>query len=62
MAAKESNRCMYQASFRSFIEADAYSVLGKVHNAYHGQALTTTDEAWLGEIEILQEALQPWKD
>lgn len=62
MAAKESNRCMYQASFRSFVEADAYSVLGKVHNAYHGQALTTTDEAWLGEIEILQEALQPWKD
>lgn len=62
MAAKESKRCMYQASFRSFVEADAYSVLGKVHNAYHGQALTTTDEAWLGEIEILQEALQPWKD
>ena len=33
-----------------------------LHNNYHGEALTTTDEAWIGEIDILQQALQPWKE
>ena len=36
------------------------SVLGALHNNYHGEALTTTDEAWIGEIEILQKVLLPW--
>jgi len=36
--------------------------LGHIHDAFHGRALTTTDEAWLGEINLLQEALLPWKD
>lgn len=38
------------------------SVLGALHNNYHGEALTTTDEAWKGEIDILQRVLQPWKE
>ena len=28
------------------------AVLGALHNNYHGEALTTTDEAWKGEIGI----------
>ena len=28
---------------------------------YHGDALTTTREAWAKEIEILQKELLPWK-
>ena len=32
-----------------------------LHDAYHGQALTTTDEAWMGEICLLQKVLEPWK-
>ncbi len=38
------------------------AVLGSLHNNYHGEALTTTDEAWMGEISILQQALLPWKN
>lgn len=62
MAIKRSNRCLFHSGFKEFIEADRFSILGQIHDAFHGQALTTTDEAWLGEIWILQQALCPWKD
>lgn len=62
MAIKRTNRCLYKSDFQSFIEADPYSVLGRIHDAFHGQALTTTDEAWLGEIKLLQNVLLPWKE
>lgn len=61
MATKRTNRCLYNSDFKSFIEADPYYVLGCIHDAFHGQALTTTDEAWLGEIQLLQKALSLWK-
>lgn len=56
------NRCLYIASFREFLENERLSVLGALHNNYHGEALTTTDEAWMGEIDILQQVLTPWKE
>lgn len=59
---KRTNRCLYKSDFKSFIEADPYSVLGRIHDAFHGQALTTTDEAWLGEIQLLQNVLMPWEE
>ena len=62
MAIKRINRCLYKSDFKSFIEADPYSVLGLIHDAFHGQVLTTTDEAWLEEINILQNVLMPWKE
>lgn len=62
MATNRANRCLYNSDFKSFIEADPYSVLGRIHDAFHGQALTTTDEAWLGEIQLLQDVLLPWKE
>ena len=62
MAIKRTNRCLYKSDLKSFIEADPYSVLGRIHDAFHGQALTTTDEAWLGEIKLLQNVLLPWKE
>lgn len=61
MAKKQSNRCLFKSDFTSFIDTDPYFILGHLHNAFHGQSLTTTDEAWLGEITILQTALVPWK-
>lgn len=61
MSLKRTNRCLYESDFKSFIEADSYSVLGRIHDAWHGQSLTTTDEAWLGEIQLLQNVLLPWK-
>ena len=62
MAIKPTNRCLYKSDFKSFIESDPYSVLGRIHDAFHGQTLTTTDEAWLGEIHLLQDVLLPWKE
>ena len=56
------NRCLYQSTFKDFVSADPHSVLGLLHAGYHGQTLTTTDEAWEGEISLLQAVLQPWKD
>lgn len=62
MPIQQNNKCLYQSDFKSFIEADLYAVLGYIHNAYHGLALTTTDEAWSEEISLLQQVLLPWKD
>ncbi|MGN1242471.1 MAG: DNA/RNA helicase domain-containing protein [Alloprevotella sp.] len=37
-------------------------ILGSLHDNYNGEALTTTNEAWKGEIELLQNVLAPWAD
>ena len=62
MANKRTNRCLYKSDFKSFIETDTYAILGRIHDAFHGSVLTTTDEAWLGEIQFLQNILLPWKE
>lgn len=62
MSIKGANRCLYISDFKTFVEADPYSILGRIHDAFHGQVLTTTDEAWLGEILLLQSVLFPWKE
>lgn len=62
MHKRTTNRCLYNSDFRSFIETDPYYILGRIHDAFHGNALTTTDEAWLGEINLLQKVLLPWRD
>lgn len=59
---KHHNRCLYYASFSNFIEEKAEYILGCLHNNFHGEALTTTDEAWMGEIQLLQKLLLPWKN
>lgn len=57
-----ANRCLYNASFKKFLSSDKMKVLGTLHDNFHGEALTTTNEAWKGEIELLQGVLQPWKE
>lgn len=57
-----NNRCLYNASFSEFLQQDPLTVLGTLHNNYHGDALTTTDEAWMGEIMLMQKVLKPWED
>lgn len=56
------NRCLYNATFREFLDQSSLEILGTIHNNYHGGSLTTTDEAWKGEIDIMQQVLQPWKE
>lgn len=62
MAQKRTNRCLYQANFKTFIDSDPNSIFGQINYAYHGSILTTTDEAWMEEIKLLQKVLLPWKD
>lgn len=57
MTNNKTNRCLYRSDFKSFIESDPYYILGRLHDAFHGQALTTTDEAWNSEINLLQSVL-----
>lgn len=62
MGTKRANRCLYNSDFKSFIEADPHYILGHIIDAYHGNLQTTSEEAWIGEINILQNALFPWKE
>ena len=55
-----TNRCLYEASFSEFLSQEPLAVLGVLHNNYHGDTLTTTDEAWMGEIDLMQRVLEPW--
>ncbi|MDO4649260.1 MAG: DUF2075 domain-containing protein [Eubacteriales bacterium] len=55
-------RCLYESSIKSFLDKEKDSVFGVICERYHGDALTTTREAWIKEIEILQKVLIPWGD
>ncbi len=57
----KSPRCLFDSDIDSFLVKEKESIFGILCERYHGDALTTTREAWTREIEILQEALIPWK-
>ena len=46
------SRCLYSSSFENFINSDKNSIFGALCDNYHGDALTTTREAWKSEISI----------
>ncbi len=48
------SRCLYNSSFEEFISADKNSIFGELCENYHGDALTTTREAWKSEISIMK--------
>ena len=56
------NRCLYASTFADFLNQEPLAVLGALHNNYHGDTLTTTDEAWMSEIILMQQVVEPWKD
>jgi len=58
----KSPRCLYDCDFKTFLRKEKESIFGELCDKYHGDALTTTREAWMREIEILQEVLAPWKE
>lgn len=62
MVTKKTNRCLYNSDLKSFTKADPYHVLGRIIDAYHGNVPTTSEEAWIGEINLLQNVLSPWKN
>ena len=51
------SRCLYNSSFKEFINHDGASTFGILCDRYHGEALTTTREAWRGEIAIMKDVL-----
>ena len=58
----DSARCLYSNSFPRFLEETAYSILGTLCDRYHGNALTTTRDAWYGEILIMKKVLSQLAD
>lgn len=41
-----STRCLYNSSIETFLDKDKESILGILCERYHGDALTTTRDAW----------------
>ena len=56
-----SARCLFDSDLDSFLCRDKESIFGVLCDRYHGDALTTSREAWMGEIEILQRELITWR-
>ncbi len=50
-------RCLYDNSLLGFLYESPAAVLGTLCDHYHGDAQTTTREAWKGEITIMRELL-----
>lgn len=55
-------RCLYHDSFMEFLRAPEASVLGTLCDNYHGDAKTTTREAWKGEISSAKELISQLAD
>ncbi len=55
-------RCLYENSFVGFLGEKASSVFGTLNAHYHGEALTTTRDAWQTEISIMQATLARLRD
>ena len=57
-----STRCLYNSSFKDFYYEKNSSILGLLCENYHGEALTTTREAWQGEIEVMKQIVSNFLD
>ncbi len=50
-------RCLYNNHFNEFIKSNVNAIFGALCDRYHGEALTTTREAWRAEISIMKDVL-----
>ena len=57
-----SPRCLFNSDFSSFLYKDIDSVFGALCDNYHGDALTTTREAWKLEIGIMRDVISKLND
>lgn len=55
-------RCLYHSDFLTFLSQNTDSIFGMLCDSYHGDALTTTREAWKREIEIMKSVLSALPD
>ena len=54
--------CLYHNDFLTFLSQSTDSIFGMLCDSYHGDALTTTREAWKREIEIMKSVLSALPD
>ena len=57
-----STRCLYNSSIKDFFGTEDNSIFGMLCEEYHGDALTTTRDAWRSEISILKKSLTQYKN
>ena len=57
MVKTENPRCLYSKHFIDFLNDSEESVFGIICDRYHGDAPTTTREAWREEIPIMRDVL-----
>ena len=54
-------RCLFHSNLAAFSTADETGIFGLLCDNYHGDALTTTREAWKSELSILKQVLAPYQ-
>lgn len=57
-----TNRYFYKAPFKEFISASEETIFGQIAMMDEGDSVSEQKYAWFEEIEILQQALLPWKE
>ena len=55
-------RCLYNSDFAAFLYTDSASIYRILDDNYHGEALTTTRDAWKAEIEIMKNVVSGLSD
>lgn len=55
-------RCLYNSDFATFLYTDSISTYRISDDNYHGEALTTTRDAWKTEIEIMKNVVSGLSD
>jgi hypothetical protein len=51
---------MYKSTLKEFLLNKTNDTLGIIVSSFHGNAQTTTIDAWVGEINLLKESLKRW--
>ena len=51
------SRCLYNSDFTTFLYTDSASIYRILDDNYHGEALTTTRDAWKAEIDIMKKVV-----
>lgn len=51
------SRCLYNSSIKEFLSKGDNLIFGELCDNYHGEALTTTREAWKEEVSIMKSHL-----
>lgn len=58
----QNPRCLFNSNFASFLSRDINSIFGILCDNYHGDAPTTSREAWKSEIDIMRNLLNGLND